>query len=139
MIEQQIEQSFVATLVGLKYEYRPDITDAEFTRLLDEIVTPDVFAAAKALDNEEDIALYNRSLNLLSHGMYAIHEPTERGEDNKELFWRILRDFTTKIQFALPDIVENPPAAVHAPTPVAAASAALKEPSAIHAGQRGTP
>lgn len=30
MIEQQIEQSFVATLVGLKYEYRPDITGTEF-------------------------------------------------------------------------------------------------------------
>jgi type I restriction enzyme R subunit len=71
MIEQQIEQSFIDTLVGLKYEYRPDITDraalernfrqkfeslnrvqlteGEFTRLLDEIVTPDVFTAAKLL------------------------------------------------------------------------------------------
>ncbi len=60
----------------------------------------------KALDNEEDRALYNRALNLLSHGKYAIHEPTEMGEDNKELFRRILSDFTIKFQFALPDIVE---------------------------------
>jgi type I restriction enzyme R subunit len=71
MIEQQIEQSFIDKLVGLKYEFRSDITDraaleqnfrekfealnrvrltdAEFARLLDEIVTPDVFTAAKTL------------------------------------------------------------------------------------------
>ncbi|MBS4098292.1 MAG: type I restriction endonuclease subunit R [Sulfuricella sp.] len=71
MIEQQIEQSFIDKLTGLKYEYRSDITDraaleknfrdkfealnrvrltdSEFARLLDEIVTPDVFAAAKTL------------------------------------------------------------------------------------------
>ncbi|MFA5203233.1 MAG: anticodon nuclease [Lentisphaeria bacterium] len=59
----------------------------------------------KALNNEKDRALYNRAINLLSHGKYAIHEPTEMGEDNKGLFRRILSDFTTKFQFALPDIV----------------------------------
>ena len=66
----------------------------------------------KALDNEEDRALFNRALNLLSHGAYAIHEPTEMGEDNKELFRRILREFITKFEFALPDVVP-----VHSPTP----------------------
>ncbi|MBK8871572.1 MAG: type I restriction endonuclease subunit R [Elusimicrobia bacterium] len=71
MIEQQIEQSFIDKLTELKYEYRPDITDraaleknfrerfealnrvklseSEFARLLDEIVTPNVFTAAKTL------------------------------------------------------------------------------------------
>jgi type I restriction enzyme, R subunit len=71
MIEQQIEKSFIDKLTGLKYEYRADITDraalernfrekfaalncvrltdSEFARLLDEIVTPDAFAAAKTL------------------------------------------------------------------------------------------
>jgi type I restriction enzyme, R subunit len=71
MIEQHIEQSFIDKLKELKYEYRPDITnrasleknfrekfealnrvrltDAEFARLLDESVTPDVFTAAKTL------------------------------------------------------------------------------------------
>ncbi|WP_374474481.1 type I restriction endonuclease subunit R [Zoogloea sp.] len=71
MIEQQIEKSFIDKLTGLKYEYRSDITDraaleknfrdkfealnrvrltdTEFARLLDEIVTPDVFTAAKTL------------------------------------------------------------------------------------------
>ena len=69
--EGSIESGFIETLQGLKYDYRSDIndraslernfrekfealnrvrlTDAEFARLLDEIVTPDVFTAAKTL------------------------------------------------------------------------------------------
>ena len=69
--ERQLEEQLVEKLVGLKYEYRPSIrnraaleknfrekfeslnrvrlTDPEFARLLDEIVTPDVFTASKTL------------------------------------------------------------------------------------------
>ena len=69
--ERQLEDHFIEKLRGLKYEYRPDIrdraaleknfrekfdglnhvrlTDAEFARLLDEIITPDVFAAARTV------------------------------------------------------------------------------------------
>jgi type I restriction enzyme R subunit len=69
--EQQIEQNLIAKLEELKYTYRQDInnratleqnfhkkfevlnkvnlTDSEFTRLRDEIITPDVFSAAQAL------------------------------------------------------------------------------------------
>jgi hypothetical protein len=71
----------------------------------------DVSFCLKVLNNEEDLALYNRALNLLSHGKYAIHEPTEMGEDNKDLFRRILEDFTTKFQFDLPDILGARPTA----------------------------
>jgi type I restriction enzyme R subunit len=68
MTEQELEQSLIAKLTDLKYTYRPDIrdraalegnfrrhfealnrvrlTDGEFKRLLDEIITPDVFTAA---------------------------------------------------------------------------------------------
>ena len=71
--EQQLEERFIQKLLSLKYEYRPDIrdraaleenfrekfqalnhvklTDGEFQRLLDEIVTPDVFTAAHTLRN----------------------------------------------------------------------------------------
>ena len=71
MIEQQIEKCLIDKLMGLKYEYRSDITDraaleknfrekyetlnrirltdTEFARLLDEFVSPDVFTAAKTL------------------------------------------------------------------------------------------
>ncbi|MCK9188135.1 type I restriction endonuclease subunit R [Acidithiobacillus sp.] len=69
--EDTIEYGFIGTLQNLKYDYRDDIrdraaleanfrqhfealnrvrlTDTEFARLLDEIVTPDVFTAAKTL------------------------------------------------------------------------------------------
>lgn len=69
----------------------------------------DISFCLKAL-NQEDLALYNRALNLLSHGKYAIHEPTEMGEDNKALFRRILEDFTTQFQFDLPKILVTVPA-----------------------------
>ena len=75
---------------------------------------PSIAFCLKALDNEEDRALFNRALNLLSHGAYAIHEPTEMGEDNKELFRRILREFITRFEFALPG---NAPARPAAPAP----------------------
>lgn len=69
--EDQIEYGFISKLQGLKYAYRADIrdraaleanfrekfealnrvklSDGEFARLLDDIVTPDVFTAAKTL------------------------------------------------------------------------------------------
>ena len=69
--EEQIEYGFIGTLQHLKYQYRADIcdraslernfrekfealnrvklSDGEFARLLDEIVTPDVFTAARTL------------------------------------------------------------------------------------------
>jgi type I restriction enzyme, R subunit len=69
--ENQIEQNFIAKLVELKYAYRDDIrdrstleqnfrekfqelnrvrlSDAEFARLMDTIITPDVFTSAKLL------------------------------------------------------------------------------------------
>lgn len=69
--ENQIEESLLTKLTDLKYTYRPDIrdkqslelnfrekfealnrvrlTDAEFSRLRDEIVNPDVFASSKLL------------------------------------------------------------------------------------------
>ena len=69
--ERQLEEQLIETLRGLKYEYRPDIrdrasltnnfrekfeslnrvqlTDGEFQRLLDEIITPDVFGSARPL------------------------------------------------------------------------------------------
>jgi type I restriction enzyme, R subunit len=69
--ENHIEQNFIAKLQELKYTYRPDIrtrdtlnqnfrqkfgelnsvnlSDAEFARLLDQIISPDLFTASKRL------------------------------------------------------------------------------------------
>lgn len=74
--ESQIEQALITRLTDLKYTYRPDIrdrkslelnfrqhfetlnrvrlTDAEFARLRDEIINPDVFQAAKNLRQTND-------------------------------------------------------------------------------------
>lgn len=71
MTEQELEQALIGKLTDLKYTHRPDIrdrtaleanfrehfealnrvrlTDGEFKRLLDEIITPDVFTAATQL------------------------------------------------------------------------------------------
>ena len=71
--EAQVEYGFIGKLQSLKYEYRDDIrdraalernfrekfealnrvtlTDGEFKRLLDDIVTPDVFTASRTLRN----------------------------------------------------------------------------------------
>ena len=73
--ERDLEKTLVAKLQDLKYEYRPDIrdratleanfrerfdalnrvtlTDGEFQRLLDEIVTPNVYEAARSLRNRK--------------------------------------------------------------------------------------
>lgn len=75
--EAQIEHDLIAKLRELKYEYRDDIqdrfglernfrvkfeelnrvklSDAEFERLLEKIVTPDVFTAAKSLRERDTI------------------------------------------------------------------------------------
>ena len=77
-VEGDIEEALVEKLQDLKYEYRDDIrdraaleanfrekfealnrvtlTDGEFKRLLDEIVTPDVYEAARTLRNREAFA-----------------------------------------------------------------------------------
>lgn len=79
---------------------------------------PSMAFCLKELNNEEDRALFNRALNLLSHGAYAIHEPTEMGEDNKELFRRILREFIERFDFDLTGVVlAQPKAPAKAPTP----------------------
>ena len=57
------------------------------------------------LDGLQDQALYNRALNLLSHGKYAINEPVEMVDDNKELFRRILNDVLDRYHFALPELI----------------------------------
>lgn len=64
----------------------------------------DISFCLKALDNGENRALFNRALQLLSHGGYSIFEPTAMGEDNQNLFRKILSDFIARFQFALPDI-----------------------------------
>jgi type I restriction enzyme, R subunit len=92
MTEQAIEQALIEKLSDLKYIYRPDIrdratleknfrekfeslnrvhlSDAEFSRLLDQIINPDVFAAAHHLrernsfDREDGTSLFYTLVNI---------------------------------------------------------------------------
>ena len=92
MTEQEIEQALIEKLGDLKYSYRPDIrdraglehnfrqhfeslnrvhlTDSEFARLLDSIITPDVFAAARHLrernsfERDDGTPLYYTLVNI---------------------------------------------------------------------------
>lgn len=63
----------------------------------------DFSACIHGLDDE---VLYARALNLLSHGQYAIYEPREMVDDNKNLFGRILEEFLKRYQFSLPNLQE---------------------------------
>ncbi len=92
MTEQEIEQALIEKLRDLKYTYRPDIrdratleqnfrtkfealnrvnlTDSEFSRLLESIITPDVFANARHLrernsfERDDGTPLYYTLVNI---------------------------------------------------------------------------
>jgi hypothetical protein len=53
---------------------------------------------------DDDEVLFERALQLFSHGKYSIFDPVEMGDDNKELFKRILNGFLTKYEFYFPEI-----------------------------------
>lgn len=61
----------------------------------------DLWVCLKDLDDD---ALYNRALNLLSHGKYSVSDPTEMGDDNKKLFRRMFNDIVKRFEFALPEL-----------------------------------
>jgi hypothetical protein len=71
------------------------------------------------IGSKKDKDLFARALNLQSHGGHSLFEPMEMHEEDKELFRRILKDFTTKFQFDLPDVLAAAPA-VAAPIPAPA-------------------
>jgi wobble nucleotide-excising tRNase len=58
----------------------------------------------KCIHGLDDEVLFERALQLFSHGKYSIFDPREMGDDNKDLFKRILTGFLTKYEFYLPEI-----------------------------------
>ncbi|WP_291050942.1 MULTISPECIES: AAA family ATPase [unclassified Empedobacter] len=61
----------------------------------------------KCIDGLEDEVLFERALQLFSHGKYSIYDPVEMGADNKELFKRILNGFLEKYEFSFPEIFND--------------------------------
>lgn len=60
---------------------------------------------ASCIEGMDDEVLYNRALNLLSHGKYSVFQPVDMTPDNKELFKRILQAFLDKYKFELPELL----------------------------------
>lgn len=61
----------------------------------------DDFSACLKKDdpNDPDNVIYNRILNLLSHGNYSLFEPQELLEENKEYFKQILNELRNNYRF----------------------------------------
>lgn len=64
----------------------------------------DIKVCLQGLDDE---MLYNRALNLLSHGKYALYEPVKMMDDNQDLFRRILDAFLNRYKFQIPELFEE--------------------------------
>ncbi len=101
-LERALEDDLIAKLQALKYDYRPDIrdratleanfrqkfealnrvnlTDGEFQRLLDEIVKPDVYEAARALRNRE--AFFRDDGTPLNYTLVNIKDWCQRRRQN---------------------------------------------------------
>ena len=61
----------------------------------------------KCIYGIDDEILFERALNLFSHGGYSVYNPVEMGDDNKELFKRILQGFLDKHKFDLPELLSK--------------------------------
>lgn len=62
----------------------------------------------KCIHGLDDEVLFERALNLFSHGKYSVFNPVMMSDDNKELFKRILNGFMTKYEFDIPTIFNEP-------------------------------
>ena len=89
---------------GMLYTYHFNALRSILEKTASFLGHDDLRVCLSGLDDE---ALYNRALHLLSHGKYAINEPVEMVDDNKELFRRILGDVLDRFQFALPELVRE--------------------------------
>ena len=129
MIEQQIEQSFIAKLTGLKYEYRPDITDratleqnfrAKFDALnplakkFRRVEKTAIFFGRQHIstcfDGHPNKALYARFLNVRSHGKYSVFESASITPDDKKMLGEILDAFLAgyPFQFSAASLTTKP-------------------------------
>lgn len=61
----------------------------------------------KCINGLDDEILFERALQLFSHGKYSVFDPVEMGDDNKDLFIRIFKGFINKYDFYFPQIFSN--------------------------------
>jgi len=58
----------------------------------------------RCIQGLDDEVLFERALQLFSHGKYSVFDPREMSPDNKDLFKRIFNGFLEKYEFYLPEI-----------------------------------
>lgn len=109
----------IATLSVLKFivdkqddENPPKIYTHHFNALRSIMEKTATFFGYDKIDRcinglDDDEVLFERALQLFSHGKYSIFDPVEMGEDNKELFKRIFIAFVEKYEFSFPQIFKE--------------------------------
>lgn len=100
----------VASLSELKFAMKSDqIKTFHFNTLRSILEKTSSFFGyndfGKCIHGIEDQLLFERALNLLSHGKYSVYEPVEMVDDTKDLFKRILNAFLKKYEFYLPELL----------------------------------
>lgn len=58
----------------------------------------------KCIHGIEDEILFNRAVNLFSHGGYSVFNPVEMNDDNKDLLKKNLNGFLENYKFELPEL-----------------------------------
>jgi hypothetical protein len=114
---------------GSLYTYHFNILRSILERTAIFLGHDDFSACIHGINDEE---LYARALNILSHGKYAMYEPSEMVEDTKDLFRQILNAFLTRYQFALPELLpvaKTPPEAQTKPLIAVEGAAPTTNPS----------
>jgi hypothetical protein len=121
--ERKIEDALLKKLRDLKYEYRPDIrdratleqnfrekfealnrvrlTDPEFARLLDEIVTPDVFTAARTLRERNSFTRDDGTPLNYSFNESCIYGAITAGSDQIGTIERLNNNFGRAVYYLL--------------------------------------
>ncbi len=92
---------------GVVHTYHFNTLRSLFEKTASFLGYDDYKSCIHGLDDDE--VLFNRALNLFSHGGYSIYEPREMGEDNKELFQRVFTAFVDRYKFQVPNLIVPPP------------------------------
>ena len=94
-----LQQLKVAVDTGKLYTYHFNVLRNLFEKTAAFHGFDKFYDCIKLGDTDEDVGLYNRMVNLMSHGSYSIFEPKEMVPDNKQIFKEILNKFLEQYNF----------------------------------------
>jgi wobble nucleotide-excising tRNase len=94
-----LQQLKEASVSGKLYTYHFNVLRNLFEKTAAFHGYDKFYDCVKLGNNDEDNGLYNRMVNLMSHGAYSIFEPVEMVDDNKQIFKEILVRFLREYNF----------------------------------------